>query len=1217
MRTLFRKTLVPAYGLARQALTIGALLLIGLVDGQVVQTFNASGTYTVPAGVTRVVVECYGGGGRGGSRSSNGQGGGGGGGAYARSILTVVPGSDHTVTVGAGSSSGTSPGGDSWFSTATTVMAKGGASVPNNNSTGATGGSAAASIGTVKFNGGNGGGVGSSTGGGGGASGGYGGPGGNGAVGVGGTAPPGGGAGGAGGILGAAGTAGTAPGGGGGGAAKWFLSGAAAGGNGATGRVVVSYYTPGSCMTTTTGINGIADNQCAANAHTSVPMVISGQPTILGTAPGNARLVSVGLIISHTYNSDMDITLTSPAGTTRNMVLDRYGSGDNLGNPATCPSAIFTLQDGGTPLSNLNTSNVTGTFAPEESLAGFTGDPNGMWTLNVCDDAGGDLGVIRYFQLEFCTVPEITATSSNSPICAGSSLTLDATATGSPAPTYSWTGTGTFSPDNTSPNVTVAGAATGTYTVTASSSCGSATANIPVVVNPLPTVTCPPNSNTCIDAPAYTLVGTGESPSGGTFSGPGVSGNSFDPAVAGLGSHTITYSYTDGNGCSNTCTCTITVNALPVVTCPANSSVCVDAPAYALAGSGESPAGGTFSGTGVSGNSFDPAVAGAGAHTITYCYTDGNGCDDCCNFTITVNALPVVTCPLNSSACINASAFSLVGTGENPAGGTFSGPGVAGNSFDPAVAGVGTHSITYTYTDGNGCSDDCTYSITVDPDTDGDGVCDPQDDCPLVVGQIGSPCDDGNCYTTGDVLNGSCVCAGTPVPCDTWTLTIESGANGGEISWIIQEDGGPCVLQTGGPYANNSTNNVSVCVPTGNCFKLTMNDAGGDGIVGGGWKLVDNNGRRILDNEDNGGCFSTTSTHGLAFCNEPASAQTVIDIHCDKTNWLPTDVIIASEDPAVSAQWGIGDQTDDGYTFWFLDPCGSYNRRIFRNHATSGGHGPANALRACKLKLSSMVSYPLPQNTLLNVRVRSRVNGVDGTWGPACRFMIDVNSCTLTQLNNDISSPNYSCGVSGKVVGASGNTGKIFATVVTSGGNPATHYRFNFAVPGEGYSRNLVSTNAACLLGIWQTAPLLCGTYTYEVRVQASFDGGLTYCPFGTMCQVDITNNTAYCTAPGAMAQQPETRELAESADGFAMYPNPNREGQLFLAMNGIADNVEVVSVDIYDMLGQRATSATIAVAGGLLNTVLDLPVDMPAGMYLVNITAGDHVRSERLVVQR
>ena len=534
----------------------------------------------------------------------------------------------------------------------------------------------------------------------------------------------------------------------------------------------------------------------------------------------------------------------------------------------------------------------------------------------------------------------------------------------------------------------------------------------------------------------------------------------------------------------------------------------------------------------------------------------------------------------------------------------------------------GTASVTVdldpTDTDGDAIVD-CVDACPNDPDNDedGDGICGDVDTCPSVYGQIGDACDDNNCYTSGDVLNALCVCAGTMAPCDNWTLTIESGANGGEITWSIQEDGGPCVLQTGGPYGNNTTNNVTVCVPQGNCFKLTMNDSGADGIVGGGWKLTDNNGRRILDNEDNGDCFASTSTHGLAFCNDPASAQTVIATHCDKTNWLPTDVIIASEEPAVSAQWGIGDQTDDGYQFWFLDPCGSYNRRIFRNHATSGGHGPANAIRATKLKLSSMVSFPLPQNTLLNVRVRSRVNGVDGAWGPACRFMIDVNACTLTQLNNDPSSPNYSCGVSGKIVGVGGSAGRVTALVVTSGGSPATHYRFNFAVPGEGYSRNITSTSATCQLAIWQTLPLLCGTYTYDVRVQASFDGGTTFCPYGEVCQVTITNNTAYCTTPGSMAQQADVRASASADMDFAMYPNPNREGQLFITMNGIAQDVEVVTVDIYDMLGQRATNATIAVAGGLLNTVLDLPVDMPAGMYLVNITAGDHLRSERLVVQR
>ena len=43
---------------------------------------------------------------------------------------------------------------------------------------------------------------------------------------------------------------------------------------------------------------------------------------------------------------------------------------------------------------------------------------------------------------------------------------------------------------------------------------------------------------------------------------------------------------------------------------------------------------------------------------------------------------------------------TLAGT---PAGGVFIGPGVTGSTFSPAVAGEGTHSISYTYLDGNNC----------------------------------------------------------------------------------------------------------------------------------------------------------------------------------------------------------------------------------------------------------------------------------------------------------------------------------------------------------------------------------------------------------------------------------------------------------------------------------------------------------------------------------
>jgi len=52
---------------------------------------------------------------------------------------------------------------------------------------------------------------------------------------------------------------------------------------------------------------------------------------------------------------------------------------------------------------------------------------------------------------------------------------------------------------------------------------------------------------------------TGGTPSGGEYSGPGVSNGMFDPMAAGLGEHTITYTYTDPNFCTGTATDIITV----------------------------------------------------------------------------------------------------------------------------------------------------------------------------------------------------------------------------------------------------------------------------------------------------------------------------------------------------------------------------------------------------------------------------------------------------------------------------------------------------------------------------------------------------------------------------------------------------------------------------------------------------------------------------------
>jgi len=210
----------------------------------------------------------------------------------------------------------------------------------------------------------------------------------------------------------------------------------------------------------------------------------------------------------------------------------------------------------------------------------------------------------------------------------------------------------------------------------------------------------------CIDAPNDTLIGF---PTGGTFSGAGITGNIFDASAAGAGSHVITYSFTDGNACTNTFTRTVIVHDLPVVSQTPFADVCPNYPQFTLTGG--SPSGGTYSGAGVSNNIFNPSVAGAGVHPITYAYMDTNSCVNTATQPLTVNSLPVLTITgLSSEYCLNAPSDVLTGTPNN---GYFIGAGISGNVFNPSVANVGIHDIGYVFTDGLNCTDTLIQTIEV------------------------------------------------------------------------------------------------------------------------------------------------------------------------------------------------------------------------------------------------------------------------------------------------------------------------------------------------------------------------------------------------------------------------------------------------------------------------------------------------------------------------
>ncbi len=79
---------------------------------------------------------------------------------------------------------------------------------------------------------------------------------------------------------------------------------------------------------------------------------------------------------------------------------------------------------------------------------------------------------------------------------------------------------------------------------------------------------------------------------------------------------------------------------------------------------------------------------------------------------VTVFAIPATMLEVFDDACLDDPEFEL--TGGTPVGGEYSGTGVTDGWFYPDIAGVGTHTITYTYTSENDCVNFAEQTIVVD-----------------------------------------------------------------------------------------------------------------------------------------------------------------------------------------------------------------------------------------------------------------------------------------------------------------------------------------------------------------------------------------------------------------------------------------------------------------------------------------------------------------------
>ncbi len=465
-------------------------------------------------------------------------------------------------------------------------------------------------------------------------------------------------------------------------------------------------------------------------------------------------------------------------------------------------------------------------------------------------------------------------------------------------------------------------------------------------------------------------------------------------------------------------------------------------------------------------------------------------------------------------------------------------------------------------------------------------------------------CDDLNPNTLDECVGG--ICTHTPIGgCSDNDILLEmmTDANGAQTSWQIVNQGTTTVVCSGGTsptYPNNTLVTANCCLPDG-CYELKVYDSFGDGMTTGGYRLKDQNGKRIVDNW-NDGAFGSLSTidANTGFCLDLGTDQ-MMGSSCDQETLLSTAILVAAENNAVTGQYGITNSTS-GYQFQIFNPDGGYLRNIFQNMTTGAGTG---AQKSRSLFLG-FTTNPVPSLTLLNIRVRGRIAGVNNAYGPVCRMKVTPPSgCPTTQLDND---PNhvgstYSCGVTGKVVGASGNAGKIFAIPV-AGAN-----KYKFRLQSGSYIRNIVVTTNYLQLTNWSSNPLLCGTNTYNVDVAASINNGVSYCPFGAVCTVGITGGSN-CTSLG------ELQALgADATSELNMWPNPNNGDQLYLQMTGIDARITEVSVEVNDLFGKRVIGGTVVTGGGDLNHVMELG-SIASGVYTVTVTAGDVIKTQRLVIQ-
>ncbi|MNJ86224.1 hypothetical protein D3C87_37130 [compost metagenome] len=314
------------------------------------------------------------------------------------------------------------------------------------------------------------------------------------------------------------------------------------------GNYTVTYSSGGSCSATST------PSVVTVGSTPATPVITPNGPTVF--CEGGSVTLTSSQATGNNWSTTA-VSQTINVTTTNTYQLTYTDANGCVSAPA---SILVTVQSAPAVSAGPDQTVCTGTMV---TLLG-SGAASYSWTGGVTNGVSFPISNQATFEVtgtgsNGCTnTDQVTIFVNSAPnvsagpdriICNGQTITLS----GSGAASYDW--------DNGVVNAVAFTPILGTttYTVTGTNAGGcSAQDQMTVTVNQLPNVSIATIPIFCTsDGSAALTQGT---PSGGTYTGTGVTGLVFSPAAAGLGIHPVSYTYTDLNGCANTANGAITVD---------------------------------------------------------------------------------------------------------------------------------------------------------------------------------------------------------------------------------------------------------------------------------------------------------------------------------------------------------------------------------------------------------------------------------------------------------------------------------------------------------------------------------------------------------------------------------------------------------------------------------------------------------------------------------